>query len=220
MEALGRRDYCFVMSRFKSMQTRRTLIAGLAATVALATPALAQQRLSLQALSRYLNEIQTATSPFTQVNGDGTISTGTIFIKRPGQVRFEYDPPDNTLVLAGGGSVAIFDPKSNTPPEQYPLRRTPLNLILARTVNLGRSGMVVGHGVDGPATVVTARDPEQPEIGTIQLKFTSDPVELRQWVITDETGQQTTVILGALKKGGSLGAGLFSITQEMNRRLR
>lgn len=196
---------------------KRLVLAALA--IVLALPAAAEP-VSLGALSRYLNELQTATTTFTQVNSDGTISTGKLFIKRPGRVRFEYDPPDNTLVMAGGGQVAVFDAKSNTPPEQYPLKRTPLNLILARQVDLGRSGMVVGHSEDGPATVVTARDPEQPEIGTIRMVFTSNPVELRQWVITDETGQETTVILGALEKGGALGASLFNIVQETEKRMR
>ena len=178
------------------------------------------EKISLGALSRYLNEFQTAQGQFTQINADGTISTGTIYIHRPGRVRFEYDPPDNSLVMAGGGQVAIFDPKSNTPPEQFPLSRTPLSLILARTVDLGRSNMVVAHETDGPTTVVTAQDPERPQIGTIRLVFTDDPIELRQWVITDETGAQTTVVLGALETGMRLGSSLFNIVQETERRMR
>jgi outer membrane lipoprotein-sorting protein len=197
----------------------RTALAATALTLALALPA-AAEKISLGALSRYLNGFETAKAQFTQINADGTLSTGTLYIHRPGRVRFEYDPPDNALVLAGGGQVAVFDPKSNTPPEQYPLARTPLNLILARTVDLGRSGMVVAHDSDGPTTSVTAQDPEHPEIGTIRLVFTADPVELRQWVITDDVGAQTTVVLGALDKGVRLGASLFNIVQETEKRLR
>ena len=65
-----------------------------------------------------------------------------------------------------------------------------------------------------PRTRVKAQDPEHPEYGTIELVFTADPIELRQWVITDDLGQQTTVILGQMKKGGSLGESLFSIIGE------
>lgn len=162
-------------------------------------------------LSNYLNGLTTATGSFTQVNSDGTLGQGTIYIRRPGRVRFEYAPPDKSLVIAGGGQVAVFDAKSNTAPEQFPLARTPLNLILARTVDLARSGMVVGHDSDGPSTTVVARDPDQPEIGTIKLVFTADPVELRQWVITDDTGAETTVILGGLTTGGTLPGTLFDI---------
>jgi hypothetical protein len=65
---------------------------------------------------------------------------------------------------------------------------------------------------------VQAQDPENPEYGSIELVFTADPVELRQWVITDDLGAQTTVILGEMKKGGQLGARLFDITAETSAR--
>ena len=187
--------------------------------VALSVPAFAE-KISLGELSRYLNALQTAEAEITQVNSDGTISTGKVFIKRPGRVRFEYAPPDKTLVMAGGGQVAIFDAKSNQPPEQYPLARTPLNLILAPNVDLSRAKMVVGHGSDDKTTTIVAQDPEHPEYGTIKLIFTAAPTELRQWVITDSSGAQTTVILGDLKKGVDLKASLFSIKFEAEKRGR
>ena len=113
------------------------------------------------------------------------------------------------MISDGGGAVVIFDKKSNQPPESYPLKRTPLSIILAERVDLGRARMVTGHSFDGTATVVTAQDPDNPEYGNIQMLFTGKPVELRQWVINDAGGSQTTVVLGALKKGGSLRNALF-----------
>lgn len=198
------------------MNVYRALLAPLA-LIALLGPAQAD-KIPLGELSRYLNRLTTAETDFTQINADGSIATGKLFIKRPGRVRFEYAPPDRSLVLASAGSVAIFDAKSNQPPEQYPLRRTPLNLILARDVNLGRAKMVVGHVEDGNATRVRAQDPENPEYGTIDLVFTANPVTLRQWVITDDLGQQTTVILGELQTGGDYPPSLFAIDTETQRR--
>lgn len=196
---------------------RRTFIAAAAVVLLGSAPTLAE-KIPLNTLAKYISSIQSAQSPFTQINDDGSITTGTIYIKRPGRARFEYDPPNKSLVVAGGSTVAIFDPKSNVPPEQFPLKRTPLNLILAKRIDFNRSKMIVGHKEEGNATVVTAQDPEHPEYGNIQLKFTGNPAQLRQWVITNDAGQQTTVILGDLKKVASLGAGLFSIQNEMNKR--
>ncbi|MEM1274272.1 MAG: outer membrane lipoprotein carrier protein LolA [Pseudomonadota bacterium] len=189
----------------------RALIA--AATIALTSPSFAQDAIPIDDLNAYLNGIRTAEGTFTQVNADGSVSTGQIFLHRPGRVRFEYEA-DDTLVMAGGGQLAIFDGRSNTPPEQYPLRQTPLSLILARQVDLGRSDMVVAHDSDGTATRILAQDPDRPEIGQIEMVFTGNPVELRQWVIIDEGGSETTVILGGLETGGTLPARLFSIPQE------
>lgn len=194
------------------------LTVALAAALAVAMAPPAQARIGVSALSQYLNGFSTARAAFTQLNPDGTISTGDLLIRRPGRVRFDYDPPNDGLVIAGGGQVAVFDPVSNTPPEQYPLSRTPLNLILADRVDFGRSGMVVAHGGDDTQTSITLQDPQNPQAGRIELVFTPDPVTLRQWVITDDAGQQTTVILGDMATGVPAGAGSFSITQEMARR--
>ncbi len=193
----------------------RTL-AATATLVSLALPASAE--VSVNEINGYLNSFTTAKSAFTQVNGDGSISTGELSIRRPGRARFDYAAPNNGLVIAGGGQVAIFDAVSNTPPEQYPLSQTPLSLILADNVNLGRSGMVVQHGGDATQTAITLQDPQHPEYGNIQLVFTPSPVTLRQWVITDDSGAQTTVILGDMATGVGLGTSLFNIPVEMQRR--
>lgn len=198
------------------MNRRTALLAPLFA-LALGLPVRAEP-VPLAQLSAYLNALTTAEAEFTQVNADGSISTGKLFIKRPGRVRFEYAPPDRSLVMAGGGQVAIFDAKSNQPPEQYPLKRTPLNLILARDVDLTNAKMVVGHYEAQDTTRVVAQDPENPEYGTIELVFSNDPVALTQWVITDDMGNKTDIILDRMVLGGDLPPSLFSITLEQQRR--
>lgn len=198
---------------------RRAFLMATGATL-MAQPAYAD-KLSLNAISGYLNGIQTAKADFTQVNDDGTLSTGKFLLHRPGRMRFEYNPPEKLLVMAGGSQIAIFDGKSNLQQaEKYPLKQTPLNLILERNVNLAARNMVVGHNYDGTSTTVVAQDPKNPEYGTIALKFTSGPVELRQWIITDGQGARTTVILGELDKGVRLSPQLFSIVHEESSRTR
>ncbi|SHE78012.1 Outer membrane lipoprotein-sorting protein [Ruegeria intermedia] len=178
---------------------------------ALAAPAAwAADKLPLSQISNYLNGLKTVQTTFTQVNDDGSLSTGRLWLQRPGKMRFEYDPPNSAVVLANAGTVMVFDPKSNQPPEQYPLKRTPLSLVLARNVNLSQADMVVGHTFDGTATVVTAQDPKNPDAGRIELMFTSDPIELRKWVIHDSAGGQTTVLLGPLDSNVRVDSDLFS----------
>lgn len=176
------------------------------------------QQLSLPQISDYLNQLQTAQGGFTQINDDGTLSTGQIYIKRPGRIRFEYNPPQESLVMAGGGQLAIFDPRSNTGPDRYPLSQTPLNVILQRNVDLTAARMVTGSVSDGTITTVTVQDPDNPQYGNIQLVFTANPVELRQWIITDDLGNQTTMVLNDLTTGAAIGDIMFNITAEMRKR--
>jgi outer membrane lipoprotein-sorting protein len=180
----------------------------------LAVPAGAQQ-LSLQEISNYLNAFSTAQGAFTQVNADGSIDTGTIQIKRPGRIRFDYDT-NSSMFIAGGGQVAVFDANSNEAPQRFPLSETPLSIILADNVDLSRAGMVTGHTSDGTTTTVTAQDPQHPEYGSIQLVFTADPVELRQWIVTDDTGTSTTVVLNDVQAGVQIGDRPFNIQAELS----
>lgn len=199
------------------MMNRRTLIAT-ALTAALMPGLALAEKLSLAEISKYLNALTTAEAPFTQINADGSGAKGKVIIRRPGRMRFEYVKPDKTVVLASAGQVAVFDDKSNQAPEQYPLAKTPLNLILGKKIDLSAADMVVGHAEEGKLTVVTAQDPKHPEYGSIALGFSSGPVALRQWVLTDQMGAETTVLLGDLVKGGDYPPSTFLIDSEIAKR--
>ncbi|AWX94437.1 MULTISPECIES: LolA family protein [Paracoccus] len=177
--------------------------------LALAFPALAE-KIPLNEISRYLNSLKTAQAAFTQVNPDGSVSTGQVFIHRPNRVRFEYQG-SKTLVLASAGQVAVYDGKTRGGPQQYPLSKTPLSLILAPNINLGKARMVTGYAERKNTTVVTAQDPQHPEYGNIQMVFTANPTQLRQWVVTDDAGKRTTVILGDMRTGVSIPPSKFVI---------
>ncbi len=196
---------------------RRTALLAPLALMLTALPAMAA-KISLAEISAYFNAMTTAEATFTQINADESISTGKIYLQRPGRMRFVYDPPDESLVLTSGGMVAIFDTKSNQPPEQYPLSRTPLSLILDAQINLERAGVVLSHDEVQAATQVVAIDPDHPEFGSIALVFTPAPVTLRQWVVTDDLGQKTTIILGDLTTGAVYPPSQFAIESELRKR--
>ncbi len=181
----------------------------------------ARAQVPLDRLSTYFNGIRTLEADFVQFNDDGTRSSGTLYMRRPGRARFEYDPPEKSLVMAGGGQVAIFDGRSNaTNPEQYPLKRTPLWLILERNVDLNRRNMVVGHYGDVKTTTLVAQDPDEPQNGRVELVFQNEPLTLAGWSVIDGGGSRTRVQLEKIRLGGELSARLFNIRQEQQSRQR
>ena len=183
----------------------------------LASP-VAAEKISLNEISSYFNAMTTAEAQFSQITDTGETSTGRLFIRRPGRIRFEYDPPEATLVVVGGGHVAVFDPKSRDEPLRFPLRHSPLNLVLEREVDLAQRDMVVAHFEVESQTAVTLQDPENPDYGFIQLIFNDNPVQLDQWVVQDNSGGQTHIILDSLTEGGKLSNMLFNIQHEMRKR--
>ena len=97
---------------------------------------------SLANISQYLKNLKILKADFSQINADGTISSGTILIKRPGRMRFEYYRPEKTLVLVSAGALAIFDPKGDDAPITYPIKNNPISLILKGEVDLLNSGIL------------------------------------------------------------------------------
>merc|ERR1712065_83080 len=169
-------------------------------TVLSAGSALAQAA-SLEAIGAYLNTLKSAQADFVQFNQDGSKQTGTLFLKRPGKARFQYDGENAPLVLISGGQVAVFDPLSNEPPFRFPLSTTPLDTILGRDVDLVNSNLNTNRMDSGEFTVLNVQDPTFAQYGYVSLVFDNEPLKLRQWVVVDAAGTQTAIALSDIENG-------------------
>ena len=172
----------------------------------------------LKQISDYLDTLTSVESDFVQFNPDGSKQTGTMYLKRPGKVRFEYDGEDAPLVLISGGQVAVFDPLSNEPPFRFPVSATPLDTILGRDVDLTDGSLNTHIMESGEFTVVNAQDPKFAEYGYVSLVFDTDLMLLRQWVVIDGSGQQTAIALKQIKHGVKIKSSIFNIQREMRLR--
>ena len=64
-----------------------------------------EQKAQLDKISAYLNGIHSLKARFVQIGPEGGTDQGTLYIQKPGQIRFEYNPPSPLLVVATGGRV-------------------------------------------------------------------------------------------------------------------
>ena len=173
---------------------------------------------SIENISKYLQNLKILKADFLQTNPDGTISSGTILIKRPGRMRFEYYKPDETLVLVSAGALAIFDPKGDEEPITYPIKNNPISLILKGEVDLLNSGIVGNYKVSTEKGVLTIRDPKKPERGSVELVFTGARPGLEKFTIKNENGSSTSIFLKDIEYPKKLNETLFSIPLETNKR--
>jgi outer membrane lipoprotein-sorting protein len=198
----------------KTLITRRAALAALAASTLLAAPAHAQMSAGdardLARISNYLNAIDTLVGTFVQVDPDAVVSQGDFYMRRPGRLRFDYQDPNPALVIADGTWVGVLDERDGAI-DRYLLSSTPLNLLPAEDVDLRRAGAVTGIERSQGQLAVTALDVENPDQGSITMVFSDNPLELRQWVITDPQGRQTTVALRDTRTNVSIPAEQFSI---------
>jgi len=186
--------------------------------IALFGTPLRAEKISLFSLSSYLDSIKKVSGTFTQFNSDKTISTGRIFLFRPGRMRMEYKTPDNSLVIVGGSQIAVFDSKSNTDPRVFPLRKTPLNILLKKKINLKTSDIVIRHEEEENSTVVLLQDPKLSSYGSLKLVFVDHPVTLKQWVITNEMGDQTVLKFKDFINQPNMSSDKFNISLEIDKR--
>ena len=174
-------------------------------------PSLAE-RISLNKISDYINALTTLQADFEQINSDGSIDRGKLYIRRPGRMRLEYTAPNNALVIAGAGSVAIFDDKSKNGPTLFPLKKTPLNLLLKKNVDLYKNEMITEHTANNENTFIVAKDPKRKSQGSIKMVFSNSPVSLQGWTITNQSNQKTKIILDKLDKKTKIPLYLFNIS--------
>jgi outer membrane lipoprotein-sorting protein len=139
-------------------------------------------------------------------------------MKRPGRMRFEYNKPDNTLVLVSAGALAIFDPKGDEAPITYPIRNNPISLILKGEVDLLNSGIVENYKVSIDEAFLTIRDPKKPERGSVELVFAGVKPELEEFTIKNENGSFTSIYLKDVEYPQTISETLFSISLETDKR--
>ena len=173
---------------------------------------------SLANISQYLQNLKILKADFSQINPDDTISSGTILIKRPGRMRFEYNKPDKTLVLVSAGALAIFDPKGDEKPITYPIKNNPISLILKGEVDLLNSEIVTKFEVSVERAVLKMRDPKKPERGSLELVFSGTTPALEKFTIKNENGSSTSISLKDIKYPKNLNETLFSIALETSKR--
>lgn len=143
---------------------------------------------------------------------------GTMYLKRPGKVRFEYHGTNTPLVLIGGGQVAVFDPLSNEPPFRFPVGQTPIAPVIGRDVDLAGTRFETHLMESGEFTILNVQDPKFAQYGYISLVFDTSPLQLRQWVVIDGAGQQTAIALSKINMSASIKNSIFNIRAEMRKR--
>jgi outer membrane lipoprotein-sorting protein len=192
------------------VMTRRFALAGIAA-LAMPLPAMAALAPADQALVNkavaYLQSMKSVKGRFVQTDARGATTQGSIYMQRPGKARFAYDAPSGLTVVSDGSRVSVSDKRLKTF-NQYPLSSTPLGLLLAKEVRLDRGVQVTKVTRLADGFTLTARDARKQTRGQIQLTFTSSPVRLVSWVVTDAQGGSTRVRLNGLT-AASLDQSLF-----------
>jgi outer membrane lipoprotein-sorting protein len=193
------------MNSFKSISAKVLGAASAGALAVLApaalvapAPATAQSASQVDRAAQALRAITTMKADFTQTDRSGQTVSGTLTLKSPGRIRFEYSSDVNMLVVSNGSTLTLVDYDVQQV-ERYPVRNSPLGALLDPNREMSRFGSVVPTNSPGVVSIAVA-DPNRPEIPGFTFIFVekaSAPggLELASWVALDAQNSRTTVRL-------------------------
>ncbi|WP_420434715.1 LolA family protein [Hyphobacterium sp.] len=182
--------------------------ASAAGTVGAAEPGDFDADVALAGVNGWLNGIDTYRARFDQIAPDGSASGGTLSIRRPGRLRFDYDDPSPLLVVADGTTVAMEDSALGTV-DRVPLRSTPLWLILKPDIDLASDARVTDVMVEDNRLYVDVEDRNDEMDGRARFVFNPETYALEEWFVRDSLGYTTRVILSEVETDVRLSPRLF-----------
>ena len=156
-----------MMMRFKALALAAAPVAALA-VLAPQAPLAAQAASPLTQVTAHLKAVNTMVAGFRQTDRKGRTLTGTMTLKRPGKLRFEYQKGVPMLIVADGRKLNMIDYETGRV-DGWPIGNSPLGILLNPNPDLSRIAKVVRN--DAQTLLVQARDPRKPEFGTITLGF-------------------------------------------------
>jgi outer membrane lipoprotein-sorting protein len=188
------------------------------AIVSVAAPAAGAESADMAKLKAHISSVQTMSANFVQTDAKGRSAAGTLQLKRPGRVRFQYGSGD-LLLVANGKTLSFIDYQVGQK-SSWPLNRTPLGVLLSGSPDLkGRAQIVPSK--DSRIVLARARDPAQ--YGSIVLAFIRSPsapggLQLYGWTAIDAQNKRTTVKLSNVRYNIAVPDRAFTYAEPKKRR--
>ena len=194
--------------------TFTTLARALLPIALVATPTIAAAPSpDLARLKAHLTAVQTMTANFTQTDAKGRSDGGTLQMKRPGRIRFEYEGGD--VLLVANGKTLTFVDYSVGQKSSWPLGRTPLGPLLSNSPDFNGKAEIIPNPDN---RIVVARAKSAGQYGQLTLAFlrnASAPggLQLYGWTAIDPQNHRTTVRLSNVRFNVAVPDGAFTYAE-------
>jgi outer membrane lipoprotein-sorting protein len=179
---------------------RRTFLA--LAAIAAVAPAFAQdeprtltdaERQLITEINQHNSAIKTMVGRFLQIDTQGQRIEGTFFLERPGKVLFRYNPPSYEQIVSVGRGFYVVDRKEKTQ-YAYPQDKVPLRQFLDSEIDMFKANLVaIAQSEDYVS--LTLQDDTPKGIVRVALVFDTESKDLKQWTLTEPSGNELTFSL-------------------------
>ncbi|MCF6320331.1 MAG: outer membrane lipoprotein carrier protein LolA [Rhizobiaceae bacterium] len=165
----------------------------------------------MAAIAKQFVKVPTMAGEFIQFGPKGNQTGGKFYIQRPGKIRFNYQDPTPIRIVSNGKTVAVNNRKLKTW-DFYPLKKTPLSLVLGDKMAIDPK-TIREVRTDPDLTTIVMGDEKIFGNSIITMMFDPRTFDLRQWVIKDAQGKETTVMIFNVQKNIKIPASYFKVNQ-------
>ena len=162
----------------------------------------------LALVQQHLQGVQTMTAGFSQTDRTGKTVTGTLTLKQPGKIRFQYQKGVPLLIVGDGKALTMIDYQVKQV-QRWPIGNSPLAVLLDPTGSVARrqggarrrrSRIVVGRGARSQAPRIWHASPWS----LCATPSAPAGLMLQGWVALDSQNNRTTIRLSqpALQRRG------------------
>jgi chaperone LolA len=187
------------------------------AILAAAAPAAAADSADLAKLKAHIGAVQTMTANFVQTDAKGRSAAGTLQLKRPGRVRFQYGSGD--LLLVADGKRLYFLDYQVGQKSSWPLGSTPLGPLLSGSPDFNGKAQVLPNK-DSRILVARAKNTSYGQLTLAFLRSPSSPggLQMYGWTAIDPQGHRTTVKLSNVRYNVAVSDSAFTFPEPQKKK--
>jgi len=166
----------------------------------------------LAQVQQHLASVTSMTAGFSQTDRNNRVLTGTMTLKRPGKIRFQYEKGVPQLIVADGRSLYFIDYQVRQV-DRWPIGNSPLAVLLNPKRDITKFAKL--NSTSDPRVVsIEVHDPAHPEYGRITMIFQKNAagpagLMLQGWVALDSQNNRTTIRLSNQKLNAGVSDGAF-----------
>lgn len=163
----------------------------------------------------FLNNFNTLSSEFVQINSVGEVIHGKILVNKPSKFRIEYKDPNDILIICDGFKVAIINNKLKSF-STYSITDTPLNFFLKEKIT-SESFEIINFQKKENLFIIEIMSKVDKDSGNIKLIFEENPFQLKKWILYNPNGDKISVTLDNLRINPKINDQLFEVKDPNNK---
>ncbi len=158
----------------------------------------------------YLNSIKNLSANFIQTDEFGNIQKGTIYLSKPGKMRWEYTDPHEILIVINDRDMVHFDKKLDQI-SYFCSRNEFINLLIKENINFKTDGLYV-KSLKYNDHILRVILGKKGSPGSLTLQFKKDPFQIKKLTIVDEAQEHIDITLLDIDHPDSLKSSYFEFT--------